>query len=80
MQNVEKKACLDIYTTALFGKIILYSCHGQGGNQFLAFSKSGQIVTSEDLCIGISHTSVILVLCNEEDKKQLWDFNAEVFD
>ncbi|XP_031629385.1 polypeptide N-acetylgalactosaminyltransferase 13-like [Contarinia nasturtii] len=74
MKNVEKKWCLDIYTTSLNNVLKLFPCHGVGSNQFFAFAKSGHIVTRENICVGIKNKTVILVRC-EEDKTQLWDFN-----
>lgn len=74
-----QKGCLDTFTTNLRGKLILYGCHGIGGNQFFGFAKSGQIITSEDLCVGINNEkTVILVHCSDGDKSQLWDFYKNV--
>lgn len=74
-----QKGCLDIFTTALRGKLIVYGCHGSGGNQFFAYAKSGQIITTEDLCVGINdEKTVILVQCSDGEESQLWDFYKNV--
>lgn len=70
---------MDVFTTALLGKVIVYPCHLGGGNQFFAFEKSGLIISAEELCLGINNNkSVILVKCKQEDKLQYWDFNKNV--
>lgn len=80
VKNVATGTCLDIYTTALFGKLIVYGCHGSGGNQFFACATSGQIITVEELCVGVARNkvTVILVSCSELDQSQLWDYNDQV--
>lgn len=69
---------MDIYTQNVHEKLIIIGCHGYGGNQFFAFAKSGQIFTSEQLCMGISNEMVILVDCSEDDTSQLWRYDNEV--
>lgn len=51
-----------------------------GGNQFFAFAKSGQIITAEELCVGVSddESSVTLVSCSEHDSYQLWKYEVNV--
>lgn len=51
-----------------------------GGNQFFGFAKNGQIITAEELCVGISNDSVSIVLkeCSEQDLSQLWAYDSEV--
>lgn len=67
--------CLDIDSTAIDGKLILWPCHGFGGKQFFAFEKSGQIVTVEEHCVGINRLNeVILVHCSNADETQRWTF------
>lgn len=60
--------------------LISYSCHGQGGAQFFAFTSDGQIMTYSEKCLGISidKKSVVLFECTESDKSQLWDYRKEV--
>lgn len=75
-----QKACLAFYPgTGGQLNIIVYSCHGLGGNQFLAFAKSGHVISTENLCYGINNEKrVVLVHCSQEDKSQLWDFDVKV--
>ena len=61
-----------------FWKIDPSSFYFLGGNQFFALAQSGQIVTNQDLCVGIIDTKVILVECFDEDKSQLWKWDEEV--
>lgn len=49
-----------------------------GGNQLFAYAKSGQIVTVEELCVGVEGETVILVKCSEEDESQRWKWNRTV--
>lgn len=73
-----KDTCLDVATGNLNDRLILYSCHGGGSNQFFAFAKSGQIITAGQHCVGIKDKTVIKVQCSEDDKSQLWNYNSEV--
>lgn len=69
--------CLD--TGASSQQLTLYWSHGYGGNQFLALSKSGQLVDVEEHCVGINQKrDVILLPCSDTDKTQLWTYNVEV--
>lgn len=71
--------CLDIDSTALYGKLRLWPCHGYGGNQFFAFETSGLIVTVEEICVGVNaKKEVILVRCVDGDKTKLWSYDKEV--
>lgn len=72
--------CLDIYTAASNGKLNLWACHGTGLNQFFALTKSGQILTAEDLCLSIRIRTAILERCSENDGSQLWNYDSEVWD
>lgn len=58
--------------------MILYDCHNLGGAQLFAFTRSGQISTPEEKCVGINGAAVDLVNCSENDKSQLWDWNSKV--
>lgn len=69
--------CLDTYT-GLNGNLMLYECHGAGGNQFMAFEKSGHLLTINEYCVGANDKSVILVHCSESNKSQLWNYDNEV--
>lgn len=57
-----------------------FGCHKLGGNQFFAYAKSSQIITAEELCVGVSDdkTTVILVECSEQDSAQLWKYDENV--
>lgn len=79
MEHVAEQKCLDLNTTSLNEKLALYDCHHSGGNQFFAFAKNGQIVTSEEYCVGIEDKAVILVICAENDKSQRWTYDEKVF-
>lgn len=66
--------CLDTGTLPL----MLYPCHGYGGNQLFAFAESGQIVAVDQRCVGINHQKdVILVSCFDTDESQLWTYVFE---
>lgn len=51
-----------------------------GGTQFFAFAENGQIVTTEELCVGVSnHTSlIIMVPCSDTDSTQQWKYDNTV--
>lgn len=76
--SVKDESCLDIYTTELYGQLATFGCHGLGGNQFFAFAKNGQIITVEELCIGVSKSLVVLVQCDESDVSQFWKYDDTV--
>ncbi|XP_031627251.1 polypeptide N-acetylgalactosaminyltransferase 13-like [Contarinia nasturtii] len=75
IKSVVENKCLDSNAGQL-----IYQCHGLGGTQFFALTKSGQFVTVEEMCVGVSkeNRSVILIQCAEEDKSQLWNYNKEM--
>lgn len=79
MVNEANSKCLDIYTTALLGKLKTFPCHKQGGNQFFAIAENGQIFTVEQLCVGKQNQTVVLVECSENDESQLWTYNHDVW-
>lgn len=73
--------CLDAPRLKLSEKLIHYPCHGQGASQFFAFSKNGQMITVEGICVGISDDkSIILKKCLDDDDFQLWSYNREVYE
>lgn len=78
--SVADKNCLDITAGRVNVQLSLYGCHGFGGTQFFAFTKTDQIVTTEELCVGISNdqNSVILMECDEKNAKQLWNYDEKV--
>lgn len=57
----------------------LYECHEGAGNQFFAFAKSGEIITTfEEDCVGAKDKQVVKVNCAKDDKSQLWSYNEKV--
>lgn len=75
--------CVDVYDDREGATINLSSCHHDGGNQFVAFSKMGLIITHDDkFCISVlkQNTTSIAALseCVDGKKSQLWDYNATV--
>lgn len=74
--NEAKKECIDILNANLGEKLLFYPCQYNGGNQFFAFAENGQIITSEDSCVGIKNRTVILTNCSENDRSQLWTFDV----
>lgn len=75
--------CIDIDEHKEGEPIELYSCHNNGGNQFLAVTEKGLIITYEDkYCIGVkkqnSTTVPTTVECADNNKSQLWKYNTEV--
>lgn len=75
---MSKDECLDTYLSIVGEKLILYPCSKEGGNQFFAFTKFGQIITSNEQCVGVNNRTVVLVQCSEDEKYQLWSYNLEV--
>lgn len=83
MKNMGTNKCIDTNDEKEGALINLYDCHNGGGNQFLAFSKMGLIITENDkYCISVlkQNTTSIATLseCVDEKKSQLWHFNATV--
>lgn len=78
--NVADENCLDIYKAQLNGQLATFGCHKLGGNQFFAHAKTGQIITVEELCVGISDDGnvAVLVECSEKDSTQLWTYDVNV--
>lgn len=61
-------------------ELIPYTCHDQGSAQFFTFTASGQIMSVQETCVGVSTDgkSVVFVKCAENDKSQQWDYRKEV--
>lgn len=78
--SVADNYCLDLYKARLNQQLATFGCHKWGGTQFFAYAKTGQIVTSEELCIGTSENEhlVVLVECSEQDPAQLWTYDKNV--
>lgn len=79
--NVADKQCLDINTARLKSQLSAFGCHKMGGNQFFGIAHTEQIITAEELCVGISSDkiSVILVYCSEKDPWQRWTYDKKVY-
>ncbi|XP_031629645.1 polypeptide N-acetylgalactosaminyltransferase 13-like [Contarinia nasturtii] len=77
IRNGLDNKCLDAYTMKISQALIPYTCHGDGGAQFFAFTVHGQIITYRESCVGVYRKSVVLVSCNEDDKYQLWNYDKE---
>jgi len=58
------------------GKLGLFPCHGQGGNQFFIFSKNGEIIFEEENCLDVSNSSpgslVDILKCHGFKGNQQW--------
>lgn len=70
------RGCMDLYA----GHFIVYRCH-KGGNQFLAFAKSGQIATNlAEMCVGVTtnRDAPTVVDCDNSQKSQYWNYDVEV--
>lgn len=84
LKNIGNDRCMDSINTNVGTKPIVYGCHQMSGNQFVAFTRSGLLITSEEnICFGVSKESsttpsLQLVECYESDQSQRWRYNAEV--
>lgn len=49
-------------------------------SRFFGFAENGQIVTAEELCVGVAndYELVVLVECSEQDPSQLWSYDYDV--
>eukprot|EP00794_Sanderia_malayensis_P003400 gene3400-3890_t len=61
------------------GKLGIFPCHGQGGNQFFILSKSGEIIFEEENCFDVSNSgigsNVDLLKCHGFKGNQQWQHN-----
>ncbi|XP_031627252.1 polypeptide N-acetylgalactosaminyltransferase 13-like [Contarinia nasturtii] len=75
IKSLAENRCLDRNA-----KNLMYQCHGIGSTQFFAHTKSGQLLTVNELCISASkeNPTVILTKCADKDKSQLWNYNKEM--
>lgn len=80
MVSIVDNSCLDIYKTGAKSEFSTFGCHGMGGNQFFAFAENGQIVSAEDLCVGIStkRKTINMIECSDRDRSQLWRYDDRV--
>lgn len=81
LKNVAINKCADIYYGSENSLLKLYDCHASGGNQFFAFAKSQQIITTEERCVGVNmqQKTVISVQCSKTDESQKWKYDMQVF-
>jgi len=54
----------------------LWPCHGQAGNQFWLFSKTGEI-RRDEACLDYAGTDVILYPCHGAKGNQYWEYDPE---
>eukprot|EP00112_Aurelia_sp_Birch-Aquarium-sp1_P019291 Seg4740.1 transcript_id=Seg4740.1/GoldUCD/mRNA.D3Y31 product="Polypeptide N-acetylgalactosaminyltransferase 5" protein_id=Seg4740.1/GoldUCD/D3Y31 len=71
-------SCLDY---AGDGKIQMWPCHKQGGNQKWIHKKDGVIKQElHNLCLEGQNTQIYVKPCSEESLNQKWQFNSYPFD
>lgn len=68
---------MDIYSGHAGDPIKLLACHNQGGNQIFGLSKTQQIFTAQQFCVGVNKQSVVTVNCMDQES-QKWKFDNEV--
>lgn len=56
----------------------MYNCHGGGGNQFFVFTKTGEIVTILDKCVGVDKQLQLVKQTCTDQKSQMWKYNKKV--
>ncbi|XP_064404041.1 polypeptide N-acetylgalactosaminyltransferase 2-like [Halichondria panicea] len=64
--------CMDTLGGRAGGKLGLYQCHGEGGNQAFSLTKSKQI-KHEKLCLGTQGEQVVLWSCISTSSDQHWE-------
>ncbi|XP_028967856.1 putative polypeptide N-acetylgalactosaminyltransferase 9 [Galendromus occidentalis] len=69
----ERKWCLDSAAT-VHATVSVYPCHGQGGNQYWLFSKTGEI-RRDELCLDYSGGDVVLYSCHGSKGNQYWRYD-----
>lgn len=69
---------MDTLSNGLHKPFGLYSCHEKGGNQIFGLTKSEEIVTTEEHCVGYRNDTLISVPCSQKLESHLWTYNAEV--
>lgn len=76
IRNIKTQKCLDTFGRKSGESIGLSSCHGMGGNQVFAYTKTDQIM-SDDNCMDASSLSspVKLIRCHGMGGNQAWVYN-----
>ncbi|XP_020645080.3 polypeptide N-acetylgalactosaminyltransferase 3 [Pogona vitticeps] len=72
LKNVGRRACLDVGENNLGGKpLIMYTCHGLGGNQYFEYSAHHEIRHNiqKELCLHAIQGAVELRECGYKGKK-----------
>ncbi|XP_067405977.1 polypeptide N-acetylgalactosaminyltransferase 3 isoform X2 [Emydura macquarii macquarii] len=72
LKNVGRSLCLDVGENNHGGKpLIMYTCHGLGGNQYFEYSEHSEIRHNiqKELCMYASQGSVQLRVCNYRGQK-----------
>uniref|UniRef100_A0A8D2KX80 Polypeptide N-acetylgalactosaminyltransferase n=1 Tax=Varanus komodoensis TaxID=61221 RepID=A0A8D2KX80_VARKO len=72
LKNIGRRACLDVGENNQGGKpLIMYTCHGLGGNQYFEYSAHHEIRHNlqKELCLHAFHGAVQLRECNYKGKK-----------
>lgn len=57
-------------------KIMIYICHGQGGNQNWLMEENGLIKHSSGFCIEIlqDKSSIVMQRCDASNQRQIWQW------
>ncbi|KAM7154102.1 polypeptide N-acetylgalactosaminyltransferase 3 isoform 2-T2 [Macrochelys suwanniensis] len=72
LKNVGRRLCLDVGENNHGGKpLIMYTCHGLGGNQYFEYSEHSEIRHNiqKELCLYASQGPVQLRVCNYKGQK-----------
>lgn len=76
VRNPESSLCLDSLGMKSGNKLGLYSCHGQGNNQYFVLSSHGEILWESENCVDNSKynpgASVELIPCHGMEGNQKW--------
>lgn len=80
IRNPQENICLDIYGGTLSAQVRVYDCHRLGGNQAFSYTKFGQIVSKEEICLGkrAKDNIVISIYCDRDDANQRWTYDNNV--
>lgn len=70
---------MDAYPPYFMGGLSLNPCH-TSLYQFMAYGKSGKIITVEQMCVtaNLLRMRIFVIPCKENDPNQLWTYDAEV--